>query len=103
MADIVYLNSSNQNGQRILSALRQVKSALADLEELDGLRANSIGGGAATLAANFGVQDNTQAQIFSDRMSAVVAWLNGDQYWMTTAGDARQALLDLLDATTIAP
>lgn len=103
MASIVYLNSSNPNGARVLAALRQVKAALGDLEELDGLRANSIGISAATVASNFGVQDNTQAQTFSDRMSAVIAWINGDEYWMTTAGDARQAFLDLMDATTVAP
>lgn len=103
MASIVYINSSNPNGARVLSALRQVKAALGDLEEMDGLRANSIGISAATVTSNFGVQDDAQAQIFSDRMSAFIAWLNGDEHWMQTAVDARQAFLDLVDATTVAP
>lgn len=103
MADIVYIYSNSQTGQEALGALRQISQGFATLDRLDGLRANSIANGAATMQSNFGTLDTTQAQVLSDRMSGVVALWNGGEYWMQTAADVRQALRDLIDATTISP
>lgn len=102
MADIVYIYSTNQTGQETLGAIRQVAQGLATLDRLDGLRANSIGISAATMQSNFGTLDTAQAQALSDRLAGIVAWWNGDPSWMTTAAEVRQALRDLLDATTVA-
>ena len=103
MADIVYINSSNANGAKVLSAIRQIKSGLGDLWELDGARLNAISNGTATMASNFGTGDNTQAQILSDRLGAFIAFFLGTETWMSTEAEVRQALLDLLDATQVAP
>ena len=102
MADIVYIYSTNTTGQETLGAIRQIAQGLATLDRLDGLRANSIGISAATMQSNFGTLDTAQAQALSDRLAGIVAWWNGDPAWMTTAAEVRQALRDLLDATTVA-
>lgn len=102
MADIVYIYSTNQTGQEALGAIRSIAQGFATLDRLDGLRANSIGGGAATMKSNFGTLNDAQAQALSDRLAGIVAWWNGDAAWMNTASDVRQALHDLVDATTVA-
>jgi kynureninase len=102
MADIVYIYSTNQTGQEALGAIRQIGAAFATLDKLDGLRANSIGQSAATMKNNFGTLTDAQAQALSDRWAGVLAWWNGDPAWMTTAAEVRQALKDLVDATTVA-
>ena len=102
MADIVYIYQNNTTGQEALGAIRQVAQGLATLARLDGLRANSIGQGAAIMQSNFGTISEPQAQALSDRLAGIVAWWNGDPAWMTTAAEVRQALRDLLDATTVA-
>lgn len=102
MADIVYIYSTNQTGQEALSAIRSIAQGLATLDRLDGLRANSIGQSAATMKSNFGTLTDAQAQILSDRLAGIVAWWNGEAAWMTTAAEVRQALHDLVDATTVA-
>lgn len=100
MATIVYVSTANQNAQALKGALDQVARGLSEIQRLNGLRANSIGTSAAVMATNFGVSDTTQAQALSDRWAAVVAWLDGDAVWYSTPGDARQGLLDLLEAIT---
>lgn len=102
MADIVYIYSTNQTGQEALSAIRQIGAAFATLDKLDGLRANSIGVSAATMKTNFGTLNDAQAQALSDRWAGVLAWWNGEAAWMQTAAEVRQALRDLVDATTVA-
>lgn len=67
MANITYVSTSNRNGEAVVRAVEQIRAGFAKLHELNGLRAESIGAGAATMAANFGVQDDTQAQALSDR------------------------------------
>ena len=54
------------------------------------------------MQSNFGTLDTAQAQALSDRLAGIVAWWNGDPAWMTTAAELRQALRDLVDATTVA-
>ena len=102
MADIVYIYANNQTGQETLGAIRQISQGFATLDRLEGLRANSIGVSAATMQSNFGTICTAQAQILSDRWAAVLAWWNGDAAWMATAAEVRQALHDLVDATTVA-
>jgi len=102
MADIVYIYSTSSTGQEALGAIRQISSGLATLDRLDGLRANSIAISAATMQNNFGTLDTAQAQALSDRLAGIVAWWNGETAWMTTAAEVRQALKDLVDATTVA-
>jgi len=102
MADIVYIYANNQTGQEALSAIRQIAQGLATLNRLEGLRANSIGVSAETMQNNFGTLNAAQAQALSDRLAGVLAWWNAGTYWMTTAAEARQALRDLVDATTVA-
>lgn len=104
MADIVYIQTSNPNGAKVLNALRKIQEGIGELNQLDGLRANSIGSSQAVMATNFGTADNTQAQILSDRLSSVTSWYAGEiPGWMTTPADARSVLRDLLDAVTNAP
>jgi hypothetical protein len=102
MADIVYIYSTNQTGQEALGAIRQISQGFATLARLDGLRANSIGGGQAVMKNNFGTLTDAQAQALSDRLAGVITGWNGGQTWMTTAADVWQALRDLVDATTVA-
>jgi hypothetical protein len=66
------------------------------------LKANSIGGGQAVMKSNFGTLTDAQAQALSDRLAGLLAWWNGAESWMTTADQVRQALKDLVDATTVA-
>lgn len=100
MADIVYIYANNSTGQEALGAIRQISQGLATLDRLEGLRANSIGQGAAVMQSNFGTLDAAQA--LSDRWAGIVAWWNGGTAWMTTAAEVRSALRDLVDATTVA-
>lgn len=102
MADIVYIYANNQTGQEALGAIRQIAQGFATLDRLEGLRANSIGVSAATMQSNFGTLDTAQAQALSDRWAGILAWWNGGTAWMATAAEVRQALHDLVDATTIA-
>lgn len=102
MADIVYIYANNATGQETLGAIRQIAQGFATLDRLEGLRANSIAIGAATMQSNFGTLDTAQAQALSDRLAGILAWWNGGTAWMATAAEVRQALHDLVDATTIA-
>ena len=77
MAAIVYMSSNNHGGQ-VLGALEQIRSGIATLQKLDGLRAESIGASQATMAQNFGVLDTpvsgtpnaaASAQTLNDRLA----------------------------------
>lgn len=97
MAVIVYVNSSNQNGSRVLSALQQIRSGIGTLQELDGLRLESIGAGQAIMQQNFGAASTGDAQALSDRWGALLAAFEN-------SGNAEfSKLRDLLNATTAAP
>jgi hypothetical protein len=96
MAQIVYVNTGG-NGGRVLSALQQIRSGIGVLEELNGLRAESIGADVATMAQNFGAASNSDAQALSDRWGGFLAAWND-------MGNADYAILrDMLNATTAAP
>lgn len=97
MATIVYVNSSNPNGSRVLSALQQIRSGISTLQELDGLRAESIGAGQTTMASNFGAASNTDAQALSDRWGAFLA------AWDDMGNSDYSVLRDMVNATTTAP
>jgi hypothetical protein len=100
MADIVYISTTNQNGAAVMSALNQIASGIYALQKLDGLRANSIGTSAATLAANFGVSTDAQAQALSDRIDAFLqAYESNPPQWLSTS-DPYVLLRDLLEAAT---
>jgi hypothetical protein len=106
MATIVYINTSNRTGAQVLSALENINSGLSTLRKLDGLRAESIGAGQATMAQNFGTYgvdetaENAAAQALSDRLG----WLLAQVYDPTAQNYAAYAgLRDLLNATTAAP
>ena len=102
MADIVYIYQSTSTGQEALGAIRQIAQGFATLDRLDGLRANSIGVSDTVMASNFGTLNAAQGQALSDRWAGIIAWWNGEESWMTTAAQVRQALKDLVDATTVA-
>ena len=102
MADIVYIYSTNQTGQEALGAIRQIAQGFATLNRLEGLRANSIGISQEVMQSNFGTLNTAQAQALADRLGGCVTWWNGGVTWMTTAAEVRQALRDLVDATTVA-
>lgn len=102
MADIVYIYANNRTGQEAFSAIQQISQGFATLDRLDGLRAKSIAISAATMQSNFGTLDTAQAQALSDRWAGIIAWWNGEAAWMATSAEVRQALRDLVDATTIA-
>lgn len=97
MAAITYINSSNANGARVLSALEQIRSGISVLEQLDGLRAESVGAGVAIMQQNFGAASAGDAQALSDRWGAFLAqWAD--------MGNANYAVLrDMVNATTAAP
>lgn len=97
MAAIVYINTSNGNGSRVLGALQQIRSGIGILQELDGLRAESIGAGQATMVQNFGALDNDDAQALSDRWSAFLA------AWEDMGNTDYSVLRDMVNATTAAP
>lgn len=97
MAAITYINSSHQNGSRVLNALEQIRTGIGTLQELDGLRANSIGASQATMAQNFGASSNADAQALSDRWGAFLA------LWENTGDSTYAVLRDMVQATTVAP
>lgn len=72
MATIVYISANNARGQSIMNAIDQIRTGLGTLQEFDGLRAESLGAGQATMASVFGVADNAQAQALSDRWDALL-------------------------------
>lgn len=100
MALIVNINPASANGARALSAVEDIRRGLGTLQELNGLRAESIGAGQATMAANFGIASNEQAQQFNDRWGDLMNMLfnpsdpNYGNY---------VTLRDLLNATTHQP
>lgn len=97
MAAIVYINTSNGNGSRVLGALEQIRKGIGALQELDGLRAESIGAGVAIMAQNFGAIDNDDAQALSDRWGAFLA------AWDDMGNSDYAILRDMINATTAAP
>lgn len=100
MALIVNINETNRNGAQVLSAIGQLRAGLGTLQELNGLRAESIGAGQATMAANFGIADNSQAQALNDRWGDLMNMIfnpNDPNYSNYTT------LRDLLNATTHQP
>ena len=97
MAVITYIKSSQANGSRVLAALAQIRSGIGVLQELDGLRLESIGASQATMAQNFGAASNADAQALSDRWGAFLAAYEN-------SGNAEYAKLrDMINATTLAP
>lgn len=96
MATIAYIGTGG-NGGRVLSALQQIRSGISVLQELDGLRLESIGASQAIMQQNFSAASGTDAQILSDRWGAFLAAYEN-------AGNAEfSKLRDLLNATTQAP
>lgn len=96
MAQIVYINTGG-NGARVLAALQQIRSGIAVLQELDGLRAESIGAGVATMAQNFNASSESDAQALSDRWGGFLA------AWEDMGNSDYAILRDMLNATTAAP
>lgn len=70
MADIVYINRSVPAGSEIWHTLNKIREGIGELEELNGLRAESIGAGQATMQSVFGCGTTDEAQALSDR------WVN---------------------------
>ncbi len=104
MADIVYINQGNRTGAELLHALNQIREGLSTLRRLDGLRVHSIAAGPEVMQANFGVKTPEQAQALSDRMAAMIAWLNGTPpEWMANAQIASIAAMDFINAITYEP
>lgn len=96
MATIAYIGTGG-NGGRVLGALQQIRSGIATLQELDGLRAESIGASQAIMQQNFSAASGTDAQVLSDRWGAfLAAWED--------MGNADYAVLrDMVNAITAAP
>ena len=97
MALIVKITSNNPNGQQVLNAVDQVRTGLSTLQKLNGLRAEAIGAGQASMATVFGTEDNAQAQALNDRWGDLmnVLFNTSDPNY----GDYI-ILRDLLNATT---
>lgn len=93
MAVLTYVDNSNKNGAELLQALELIRRGFATLKKLDGMRAECIAGGQATMASVFGVADNSQAQAVSDRWGALLAAFDN-------SGNTEYAKLrDFLNAT----
>ena len=71
MADIVTVDTNNARGAEIADALESIRSGLAKLHKLDGLRAQTIAVSATAFGDAFGVTANAQA--LSDRLAAIEA------------------------------
>lgn len=96
MATIAYIGTGG-NGGRVLSALQQIREGIGTLQELDGLRAESIGAGQAIMAQNFNAASNADAQILSDRWGAFLA------AWDDLGNSDYSILRDMVNAITQAP
>lgn len=73
MASIVYLSTANPRAIEVVAALGEINEGLSTLQKLNGLRAEAIAAGAATMETVFGAGDETQAQALSDRWAALLA------------------------------
>lgn len=104
MADIVYVNQANRTGAELLQALQQIREGLSTIRRLNGLRIHSIAAGPTTMQANFGIKTPEQAQALSDRMAALIAWLDGTPpEWMASAQISSIAAMDFINAITYDP
>jgi len=83
MAVIVKVDTNNARGAEIAEALESIRSGLATLHKLDGLRAQTIAVSATEFGNAFGV--TAEAQALSDRLAAI-------------DGGVYTGLPDLLDA-----
>lgn len=91
MAQLVHINRSVPAGLELYSALIQIRNGIGKLEEIDGLRREAIGAGAATMQSIFGTNTEIEAQAMSDRLGAFLAAWND-------AGNAEYAKLrDILN------
>ena len=70
MASIIKLAPNNQYGSQIAQAAAGLRSAFGTLETFDGLRAEAIGAGQATMQGIFGALSTGDAQALNDR------WVN---------------------------
>jgi hypothetical protein len=77
MALIVKVNSNaNNDAAEAYGACKAIQNGFAALDRLDALRGESIAVSAAEMATNFGVEDSTQSQAYSDRWAAALAAWN---------------------------
>lgn len=95
MADIIKMNPSHTTGNEILSAARTIRDGLGKFRELDGLRANAVGKSQDEARMVLGAATNTDAQMLSDRMGALVYHIfnPASEYYATFA-----FLRDMIDA-----
>lgn len=96
MAQIAYIGTTG-NGGRVLNALQSIRTGIATLQELDGLRAESIGASQAIMQQNFSAASGTDAQILSDRWGAFLA------AWDDLGNSDYSVLRDMVNAITAAP
>lgn len=96
MATIAYIGTGG-NGGRVLGALQQIRSGIGVLQELNGLRAESIGASQAIMAQNFNAAGNADGQILSDRWGAFLA------AWDDLGNSDYSILRDMVNAITQAP
>lgn len=73
MADLVHINRSVPAGLEVYSALTQIRAGFGKLEELEGLKNESIGKDAATMQSVFGINTTAEAQALADRWGALLA------------------------------
>lgn len=96
MATIAYIGTSG-NGGKVLGALQQIREGIGTLQELNGLRAESIGASQAIMTQNFNAISGTDAQILSDRWGAFLA------AWDDLGNPDYAVLRDMVNAITAAP
>ena len=77
MADFVNVARGPSNANQIVAAIQQLRAGLGTLKELNGLRAQAIGESQAKMQAVFNVSTAAEAQILSDRWSALIAAADG--------------------------
>ena len=71
MASIVKVDTNNERADELATALENIRSGLATLHKLDGLRAQTITVSATEFGTVFGVTAEPQA--LSDRLAAIEA------------------------------
>ena len=67
MANILKIAPNNQYGNQVANAAAQFRAAFGALEALNGLRAEAINGGQASMKATFGLLSEADAQALNDR------------------------------------
>lgn len=95
MAQIVKISTSNVMGRQALDAVQLIRAGIGKLQELNGIRAEAIGVGAAEMESIFGIESGG-GQAHSDRWGNLVDAITNSE---NENYAAFSLLRDLINAT----